>query len=190
MKMKNMLLVGCAVVGLGCYTKMNINQTVDDKPLAEEKISLDNIIQEIKDVGQLVLTQETGTATIEYNSSKGKMFSWLTNTKTVISLDYKVLLGIDLNDIEFIKGENEIIVITPDDFEIISIETDNKEIESTYSFLSKLEDHELLVELEEKIIEDIKHNGITEEVKLKCAESFENNLKKLGNNLDVDIRFY
>lgn len=190
MKSRILLLLGCIVIFLGCIYKVNINQTVNTDPITEEKINLENVIEDIKSVGQLVLTEETGTATIKYNSSVGKWHSWLTNVETKVSLDYRILIGVDLNNITFIDNENEIIVVPPNEFEILAIETDNKKIESDYSFLSKIESDELKIELEEKIINDIRKNSITDETKLECIKSFENNLRKIANNFNVDIVFY
>lgn len=190
MKLKYLLSVGFTIICLGCLMKMNINQTVNEEPLDETKIELSNVIEEIKNVGKLVLTEETGSASIEYNSSNNKLLSWLTNTRTVVSLDYEVLLGVDLNDIIFLEDDNTIIVLLPEEFDILAIETNNKEIKSDYSFLSKIESDDLKIELEEKIINDIRKNGITEEAKIKCMKSFENNLRKIAKNMNVNISFY
>ena len=192
MKSRILLLLRCIVIFLGCIViyKVNFNQTVNTDPITKEKINLENVNEDIKTVGQLVLTDETGTATIEYNSSAGKWHSWLTNVETKVSLDYRILIGVDLNNITFVDNENEIIVVPPNEFEILAIETDNKKIESDYSFLSKIESDELKIELEEKIVNDIRKNSITDETKLECIKSFENNLRKIANNFNVDIVFY
>lgn len=113
-----------------------------------------------------------------------------TNTKTVVSLGYECLIGVDLNDITIIQDDNKLIVLTPTEFKLLAVETNNKEIESNYSFLSQYEDHDLLIALEEKIIEDIKEDIMTDEVKLEATKSFEDSIRKLAEQFGVEIEFY
>ena len=46
------------------------------------------------------------------------------------------------------------------------------------------------IQLEEKIVKDIKKDIITEEIKIEATKSFEDSLRKLANNLKVNVRFY
>lgn len=186
----NKLLLGGIALVLAIGFKINTNRAVNTEPIANDNIKLDNAIEEIRAIGQLVLTETTGTASIEYDSCKDRWNCWLTNTETVVSLDYKVLIGIDLKDVVFVDGGTEIIIITPKEFEVLSIETDNKKIESDYSFLSKIQSDEVKIQLEEKIVKDIKKDIITEEIKIEATKSFENSLRKLANSLKVNVRFY
>ena len=78
----------------------------------------------------------------------------------------------------------------PKEFEVLSIEIGNKKIESDYSFLSKIQSDEVKIQLEEKIIKDIKKDIITEEIKIEATKSFEDSLRKLANSLKVNVRFY
>ena len=95
-----------------------------------------------------------------------------------------------MKDVVFVDGGTEIIIITPKEFEVLSIETDNKKIESDYSFLSKIQSDEVKIQLEEKIVKDIKKDIITEEIKIEATKSFEDSLRKLANSLKVNVRFY
>lgn len=191
--LNKVLLAGCAVVSITCLDE--IREIVNQKPTKEviindEVADLINVIEEIKNVGELVLVRENGLASIEYNTTKGSWHSFFTNTQTIISLDYECLIGIDLNDVTIIQNEDKLIVLTPTEFKLLAVETNNKEIESDYSFLSQYEDHDLLIALEEKIVEDIKENVITEEVKLEAAKSFEDNIRKFAEKFEVEIEFY
>lgn len=187
--MKKILLGGIVLV-LAIGFKINTNRTVNTEPIVNDNIKLDNAIEEIRAIGQLVLTETTGTASIKYDSCKDRWNCWLTNTETMVSLDYRVLIGIDLKDVVFVDGGIEIIIITPKEFEVLSIETDNKKIESDYSFLSKIQSDEVKIQLEEKIVKDIKKDIITEEIKIEATKSFEDSLRKLANNLKINVRFY
>ena len=191
--LNKVLLAGCAVMSISCLDE--IREMVNHKPTKEvvindEVADLTNVIEEIKNVGELVLVRENGSASIEYNTTKGSWHEFFTNTQTVVSLDYECLIGIDLNDITIIQDENKLIVLTPTEFKLLAVETNNKEIESDYSFLSQYEDNDLLIALEEKIVEDIKENVITEEVKLEAAKSFEDNIGKFAEKFEVEIEFY
>lgn len=187
--MNKILLGGIALI-LTIGFRMNVINDVSTESIVNDGIELNNAIEEIKATGQLVLAETTGTASIEYNSCKGKWNCWLVNTETIVSLDYKILIGIDLRDVIFVDGNNEIIVFTPKEFDVLAIETDNKRIESEYSFLSKIQSDEVKIQLEEKIINDVKKNIITEEIKIEATKSFEDSLKKLANSLKVNVRFY
>ena len=91
--MKKILLGGIVLV-LAVGFKINTNRTVNTEPIVNDNIKLDSAIDEIKAIGQLVLTETTGTASIKYDSCKSKWNCWLTNTETMVSLDYRVLIGI------------------------------------------------------------------------------------------------
>ena len=191
--LNKVLLAGCAVVSIACLDE--IREIVNQKPTKEviindEVADLINVIEEIKNVGELVLVRENGSASIEYNTTKGNWHSFFTNTQTIISLDYECLIGIDLNDVTIIQNEDKLIVLTPTEFKLLAVETNNKETESDYSFLSQYEDHDLLIALEEKIVEDIKEDVITEEVKLEAIKSFEDNIRKIAEKFEVEIEFY
>ena len=191
--LNKVLLAGCAVMSISCLDE--IREMVNHKPTKEvvindEVADLTNVIEEIKSVGELVLVRENGSVSIEYNTTKGSWHSFFTNTQTIISLDYECLIGIDLNDVTIIQNEDKLIVLTPTEFKLLAVETNNKETESDYSFLSQYEDHDLLIALEEKIVEDIKEDVITEEVKLEAIKSFEDNIRKLAEKFEVEIEFY
>ena len=191
--LNKVLLAGCAVVSISCLDE--IREMVNHKPTKEimindEVADLINVIEEIKNVGELVLVRENGLASIEYNTTKGSWHSFFTNTQTIISLDYECLIGIDLNDITIIQNEDKLIVLTPTEFKLLAVETNNKEIESDYSFLSKIQSDEVKIQLEEKIVKDIKKDIITEEIKIEATKSFEDSLRKLANSLKVNVRFY
>ena len=191
MKIKNMLLVGCAVVGLGCYMKTNINQIVnEDIEINEESISLENVIKEIKMVNELVLSRENGIGSIEHHTCKEKWNCWLVDTETVVEIDYELLLGIDMNDVEMFQSENKIIVIAPKDFDILALEVNDEVINSKYHFLSKYLSDDKQIELKELLIDDIKNKGITEESKIECMKSFEKYVRNLENTFDVNIEIY
>lgn len=190
-KLRYLLLVGCLVVGEACIHQLYVNKPVaKEVQIGKEQVYIENVIDDIKSVGELVLTRETGSASIEYNSTKGSLFSWLTNTQTIVSLDYEVLLGIDLNDVVMTERDGKLMVLYPSEFKILAIETDNKDIESNYSFLSQYEDNDLLISLENKIIEDIKDDVITDEIKVECMKSFEDNMMKLADTFNIEIEFY
>ena len=163
---------------------------IEETSYNEEYKRLLETIEEIKSVGELVLVRENGSVSIEYNTTKGSWHSFFTNTQTIISLDYECLIGIDLNDVTIIQNEDKLIVLTPTEFKLLAVETNNKETESDYSFLSQYEDHDLLIALEEKIVKDIKEDVITEEVKLEAIKSFEDNIRKLAEKFEVEIEFY
>lgn len=191
MKMKNILLIGCAVVYLGCIYKININQTsVEEIKINEETISLENIIKEIKMVNELVLSRESGVGSIEHHTCKEKWNCWLNDTETIIEIDYELLLGIDMNDVEMFQSENKIIVIAPKEFNILALEVNDESIESKYHFLSKYLSDDKQLELKELLIDDIKSKGITEKSKIECMKSFEKYIRNLENMFNVDIEIY
>ena len=191
MKMKNILLVGCVIVGLGCYMKANISQTTDDNvEINDETVSLENVIKEIKMVNELVLLRENGTGNIEHHTCKEKWNCWLVDTETIVKIDYELLLGIDMNEVEMFQSENKIIVIAPKDFNILALEVNDESIKSKYHFLSKYLSDDKQIELKELLIDDIKNKGITEESKTECMKSFEKYIRNLENIFNVDIEIY
>ena len=191
MKMKILLLLGCIATVFGCYMKMDINQIVDeDVEINEETVSLENVIKEIKMVNELVLSRENGTGSIEHHTCKGKWNCWLNDTETVIDIDYELLLGIDMNEVEMFQSENKIIVIAPKDFNILALEINNESIKSKYHFFSKYLSDDKQIELKELLVDNIKSKGITEESKIECMKSFERYIRSLENIFNVNIEIH
>ena len=104
-------------VGVGAFFLGNFNANVGrgqllneshmEQQLAKQEYGNDmkikNVVKNIEQQSSIILVEETGIANVELNKSDAKWNSWLTSSSFSYSAEYKAVLGIDSDNLTFVK---------------------------------------------------------------------------------------
>lgn len=143
--MRNFLL-GAAIMGLLAF---GIKYFIDQSNTRKIELqSSDLILNQIKNVGKLVVTEGHFAEVISYRDNKGFFSGLFTATKTaVVVVNAKVQVSYDLSKIEYILNKDiKTVVITKIPEPEININPDIKYHNLAYGFLNQFapKDHNLI----------------------------------------------
>ena len=192
-------LVGAGCIGSYVYGEHTANeQRLHELQAANEaqqeyieQLKADNVkyekfVTQVNNEVELVLFTEQGIT----NMVVEKGGNFLTHTKTEISIEYKVKLGIRTADISYHKGDKAInVVINRDDIEINSLEVINKNIllHNKKLFGAKMKDDEKIA-AEKLIVEQVKEQVLSNKAYVDMAiDSFTDYMDGVADLVDVDI---
>ena len=103
-----------------------------------ENTKIDNMINSIQKNVEIVLTHNQGNTTLKLQRYDATWNKFLTEATVEIALDIDALVGINVDDIEFIKDDNGLsIKYSVDDFKILSLEILNTSVISERDIFAK-----------------------------------------------------
>lgn len=164
---------------------MGLQQSLQQTDLSK---NMTHVINSITKQSTLTLTEEQGSTSLNVGTYNAKWNKWLTQSEVDMTLDYKVLIGINTEDITFVQDDDKLLVIFNDSsFHVQAVEVLDKSIESQRSLFGKSITDDEKVAIEKQIVEEVKSKVISDsEIRETCKESLYEYIMNLCNSFGVD----
>lgn len=202
---KSAIVGAVVVVGAGGFYLLGANnananlgkilsESQNNQMIAEQKYgtqdikdSMQHMVKSIQVQQSLTLVEETGITTLKVSQHDTGWNSWLTSSSAEFSIEYKVLVGIDVQDITFIQeGDKLIVVFNDSSFKIQGLEIVNKNIILKRSIFGQNLTEDEKVAIEKQIVAEVKEEVMSDfDVQSVCRESLQSYIFELANAFNI-----
>lgn len=165
-----------------------VKQLVVDQDIKQMNLDIERLQQVVNETNQIVLLEESGISNIKLETSSDKWNSFITNSSTELSVEYRVLIGIDVKDIHFVAGSDYVTAVYSDSsIKVLSLEIVNKSILTNRALFGKSHTDEQKIALEKELVEQVKEKVLNDNIE-GTKHSMEKFLYDLGSELHIEIK--
>lgn len=166
------------------------NQIVAESQYGTQSIkdSMQHMVDSIQTQQTLTLVEETGITTLKVSQQDTAWNAWLTSSSADFSIEYKVLVGIDVSDITFIQeGEKLIVVFNDSSFKVQGLEIINKNIILKRAIFGQQLSEDEKIAIEKQIVAEVKDKVINNnEVQSACRDSLQSYIFDLAQAFNIE----
>lgn len=164
--------------------------------VAEQKYESQNLEEKMQHMmdnlqiqQELTLVEQTGITTLKVNQRDTAWNSWLTSSSAEFSIEYKVLVGIDVNDITFLQdGEKLIVVFNDSSFKVQSLEVVNENILLKRAIFGQQLSEDEKIAIKKQIVAEVKEKVMSDfETQSACREALHSYIFELAQAFQVDV---
>lgn len=150
--------------------------------------SMSHVIESISKQATLTLAEERGVTTLNVGTYDTRWNRWLTQSEVEMSIEYKVLVGINTDDIVFVQDEDKLLVVFNDSaFHVQAIEVLNKNVVLQRSVLGRTITEDEKVAIEKQILDEVKSKVVSDyDVIQTCKESLYEYIVDISNSFGVN----
>ena len=150
--------------------------------------NMTHLVESITKQSTLTLAEEVGTTNLNVGTYNAEWNKWLTQSEVEMSLNYKVLVGINTEDIAFVQDEDKLLVVFNDSsFYVQAVEVLDKNVDSQRSIFGKCITDDEKIAIEKQIVEEVKSKTIDDnDIRETCKESLYEYIMNLCNSFGVD----
>lgn len=166
------------------------NQIIAEQQYGTQSIkdSMQHMVESIQIQQTLTLVEETGITTLKVSQQDATWNAWLTSSSADFSIEYKVLVGIDVSDITFIQeGEKLIVVFNDSSFKVQGLEIVNKNIIMKRAIFGQNLSEDEKIAIEKQIVAEVKDKVINDfEIQSTCRESLQSYIFELAQAFNIE----
>lgn len=173
----------------------NLDEAQRNRLVVEQKLNsidlgsrVEHMVEALEKQMTITLAEREGVSSLDISSYDAKWNKWLTKSEAQISIEYKALVGIDVEDISFVQdGDKLLIVFNNSAFYVQAVEVVNKNIVLQRSIFGQTVTEEEKSAIEKQIVEEVKKNTISDaEVVSSCKDSLMEYLLDMANSFGVE----
>lgn len=173
----------------------NLDEAQRNRLVVEQKLNsidlgsrVEHMVEALEKQMTITLAEREGVSSLDISSYDTKWNKWLTKSEAQISIEYKALVGIDVEDISFVQdGDKLLIVFNNSAFYVQAVEVVNKNIVLQRSIFGQAVTEEEKSAIEKQIVEEVKKNTISDaEVVSSCKDSLMEYLLDMANSFGVE----
>lgn len=173
----------------------NLDEAQRNRLVVEQKLNsidlgsrVEHMVEALEKQMTITLAEREGVSSLDISSYDTKWNKWLTKSEAQISIEYKALVGIDVEDISFVQdGDKLLIVFNNSAFYVQAVEVVNKNIVLQRSIFGQTVTEEEKSAIEKQIVEEVKKNTISDaEVVSSCKDSLMEYLLDMANSFGVE----
>lgn len=174
----------------------NLDEAQRNRLVVEQKLNsidlgsrVEHMVEALEKQMAITLAEREGVSSLDISSYDAKWNKWLTKSEAQISIEYKALVGIDVEDISFVQdGDKLLIVFNNSAFYVQAVEVVNKNIVLQRSIFGQTVTEEEKSAIEKQIVEEVKKNTISDaEVVSSCKDSLMEYLLDMANSFGVEV---
>lgn len=166
------------------------NQIIAEQQYGTQSIkdSMQHMVESIQIQQTLTLVEETGITTLKVSQQDATWNAWLTGSSADFSIEYKVLVGIDVSDITFIQeGDKLIVVFNDSSFKVQGLEIVNKNIIMKRAIFGQNLTEDEKIAIEKQIVAEVKDKVINDfEIQSTCRESLQSYIFELAQAFNIE----
>ena len=165
------------------------NQMIAEQQYQSQNLGdkMKHVVNSIESQQSLTLVEEQGVTTLTVSQHDATWNKWLTQSSAEFSVEYKVLVGIDTNDITFIQDNDKLIVVFNDSaFHVQALEVVNKNILLQRSVFGRNITEDQKIAIEKQIVQEVKEKVMNDfEVQKACRDSLQEYIFNITESFGV-----